>query len=270
MTESRERKQFNFDAVADIYDSAKYIIGVAERLAVVGNLKPGGKIFDVACGTGWATIAASKIVGSSGEVIGIDLSPKMLEIAMKKTASAGISNIKYLEGNAEALEFEEASFDNVISASSIFLLSDAGKALSEWYRVLKPGGTVAFNTFGQDAFHPVSEIFHDRMVQFEEKPVPRRKLSMTEPDQCKALLDNAGLIDTKVITEDLGIYFDDKEDCWMQISNELPNRPRIASLSPTKLEAFKNEFLKDIDHLLTDQGIWVSLPVNFCIGEKPV
>ena len=128
MTESRKRRQFNFDVVADIYDSAKYIIGPAERLAMIGNLKPDGKILDVACGTGWATIGASKIVGASGEVIGIDLSLKMLEIAMKKTASAGISNIKYLEGNAEALEFEEASFDNVICASSIFLLSDAENA----------------------------------------------------------------------------------------------------------------------------------------------
>ena len=269
MKESREEKLFDFDIVAEMYDSAKYLIRPAERLVAVSNLASGANVLDVACGTGWATLVAAKAVGTSGMVTGIDIATNLLGMAQQKAATAGILNTKFLVGNAEALEFKESSFDNVICASSIFLFKDAGRVLNEWYRVLKPGGNVAFNTYGQGSFHPVSEIFHNRLVQFEEKPSPRRQLRLADPDRCKDLLDNVGLINTRVITEDLGLYFDGKEECWNYISNELPSRQRIASLSPTKLEAFKGEFLKDINHLLTNQGIWISLPVNFCIGEKP-
>ena len=270
MTDSREEKRFDFDSVAEMYDSVEYTRKIAERLVAVSNLTSGANVLDVACGTGWATLAAVKVVGTSGTVTGIDLASNLLGMAQKKAASAGILNTKFLEGNAETLEFEESSFDNVICASSIFFFSDAGKALSEWYRVLKPGGNIAFNTFGQDSYHPVSEIFHDRLVQYEEKPSPRRQLRLADPNRCKDLLDKAGLINTRVNTEDFGFYFNDKDECWHHISNEMPSRQRIASLSPTKLEEFKGEFFKDIDSLLTDQGIWISLPVNFCIGEKPV
>jgi len=193
MTQSREEKRFDFDTVAEIYDSAKHLIRPAERLVAVSNLTSGANVLDVACGTGWATLVAAKAVGTSGMVTGIDISPKMLGIARQKAAKAGILNANFLEGNAEALEFKEPNFDNVICASAIFFFRDAGRTLNDWNRVLKPGGSIAFNTYGQGFFHPVSEIFHNRMDQFEEKPSPRRQPRLADPDQCRDLLDNARL-----------------------------------------------------------------------------
>jgi arsenite methyltransferase len=141
-----------FNAFALEYDNAKYLLEPAKRTAENAGHKKGQKVLDVACGTGWATMAAANLVGDTGFVTGIDIADQLLTLARAKATATGLKNIEYLRGNAESLEFDDNTFDTVTCASSLFIFQDPTKALCEWYRVLKPGGNVIFSVFGEEIF----------------------------------------------------------------------------------------------------------------------
>jgi ubiquinone/menaquinone biosynthesis C-methylase UbiE len=80
------------------------------------------------------------MTGPTGKVVGIDLMPKMLLRAKENLTLANLDNVTYEEASAERLSFPDNSFDVVISNGAFNLVPDKAKALSEVFRVLKPGG----------------------------------------------------------------------------------------------------------------------------------
>ncbi len=71
-----------------------------------------------------------------------------------------------------------------------------------------------------------------------------------------------------VVTEQLGFYVTDKQECWQQLSASLAIKPRLAMLSAKELESFKAEHFADLGSLVTAKGIWIDLPIHFGIGNK--
>jgi ubiquinone/menaquinone biosynthesis C-methylase UbiE len=193
----------------------------------------------------------------------------MLDVARKKTASAGLANVEYRVGDAEALPFEEASFDVVISALGIFFLSDMLKALHEWCRVLKTGGTIAFSSIGKDFGHPLMNLFNERLARYEgQTPTaqqPRERVDI--PDRCRELLKRAGVGEIEVITEQLGGYVQDTADIWREI-NSMINKLRLDRLGPALTEKFKVEYFNEIESLRTKQGIWIDSTILFSTAKK--
>ena len=95
-------------------------------------------MLDVACGCGNATIPAAK---TGAKVTGLDLTPELLEAAKANAAEAGVE-IEWIEGDAEQLPFDDASFDAVISVFGCMFAPDQKTTASEIARVLKPGGRI--------------------------------------------------------------------------------------------------------------------------------
>ena len=108
----------------------------------MGDLHPGETVLDVGCGAGFDTLIAARQVGMSGRVISVDMTPAMLEKATAGARAAGLSNIEFREGLAEALPVEDASVDVVISNGVINLCPDKMAAMQEINRILKPGGRI--------------------------------------------------------------------------------------------------------------------------------
>ena len=133
------------------YDSAWYSrlpIPVQECFCGVGNPfsmglpGQGFRVLDVGCGCGVDTLIAANFVGPGGQAVGVESSPAMLAKAQNNARSAGIDNVLFLDGDAESLPFENATFDLVTSSGVYNLVIDKAKALSEAFRVLKPGGRI--------------------------------------------------------------------------------------------------------------------------------
>ena len=82
------------------------------------------------------------MVGPSGRVTGIDMTPEMLDKARATAAAMGADNVTFIEADAERLPFEDHSFDVVISNGVIDLIPDKDAVFSEIYRVLVPGGRI--------------------------------------------------------------------------------------------------------------------------------
>jgi arsenite methyltransferase len=110
----------------------------------LGLLNPGEVILDVGCGAGVDLIFASKLVGPSGKVCGIDLTPEMVEKAQKNLQQAGVSNYEIKLAGSESIPYEEGSFDLVISNGVLNLSPLKEKSFLEIYRVLKPNGRLQF------------------------------------------------------------------------------------------------------------------------------
>jgi SAM-dependent methyltransferase len=108
----------------------------------LGDLRPGESVLDVGCGAGFDTLIAARQVGPEGRVISVDMTPAMLEKARAGAHEAGLANIDFREGLAEALPAEDGSVDVVISNGVINLCPDKMAAMQEIYRVLKPGGRI--------------------------------------------------------------------------------------------------------------------------------
>ncbi|MEJ7540746.1 demethylmenaquinone methyltransferase [Staphylococcus intermedius] len=102
------------------------------------DVQPGKIALDVCCGTADWTIALSQSVGPEGEVTGLDFSENMLKVGEEKTAH--MDNIRLVQGDAMALPFDDNSFDYVTIGFGLRNIPDYTQALSEMYRVLKPGG----------------------------------------------------------------------------------------------------------------------------------
>ncbi|HEC2190965.1 TPA: demethylmenaquinone methyltransferase [Staphylococcus delphini] len=102
------------------------------------NVQAGTIALDVCCGTADWTIALSQAVGPEGEVTGLDFSENMLKVGEEKTAH--MDNIRLVQGDAMALPFDDNAFDYVTIGFGLRNIPDYSKALSEMYRVLKPGG----------------------------------------------------------------------------------------------------------------------------------
>jgi arsenite methyltransferase len=106
----------------------------------LGELHPGERVVDVGCGAGIDTLIAAKKVGSEGRVIGVDMTPSMLEKARQASKEMRLANVEFREGYAEALPVEDGWADVVISNGVLNLMLDKTAALEEMSRVLKPGG----------------------------------------------------------------------------------------------------------------------------------
>ncbi len=156
-----------FDSIAHKYDFLNHFLSFGvdiywrKKLVNFLNPKPNQKILDVAAGTGDVGFAILK-KQPKAQVIGIDFSEKMLEIGRKKiedrirNSKFRISNtesrIQFQFGDAQNLEFEDETFNGVTIAFGIRNVKNREKAISEFYRVLKPGGKLVILEFGKPRF----------------------------------------------------------------------------------------------------------------------
>jgi arsenite methyltransferase len=121
--------------------SCESFAGVANPFSM-GALQPGEDVLDVGCGAGMDSLVAAQMVGATGSVTGIDMTPEMVAKARGSIAEMGLGNVRIVEGSAEHLPFDDASFDVVISNGVIDLIPDKDAVFSEITRVLRSGGRI--------------------------------------------------------------------------------------------------------------------------------
>ena len=106
----------------------------------MGELASGESVVDIGSGGGIDSLVAARMVGSDGEVVGIDMTPAMLERARAAATESGIGNVEFREAYMEEIPVPDGWADVVISNGVLNLTPDKQKTLAEMFRVLRPGG----------------------------------------------------------------------------------------------------------------------------------
>ena len=130
------------EELANVPDTAvESFAGVANPFSL-GRLQPGERVLDLGSGAGTDSLVAAQMVGPSGHVTGIDMTPEMLDKARRGAEAMRAANVEFVEGEVESLPFPDESFDVVISNGVIDLVPDKDAVFREIFRVLEPGGRI--------------------------------------------------------------------------------------------------------------------------------
>jgi arsenite methyltransferase len=138
------RLGYDDDAVAALPDRAvESFAGVADPVAL-RPLAPGARVVDVGSGGGLDAFLAARRAGPQGRVVGVDMTPEMVDKATATAAELGLDNVEFRLGLAESLPVADGWADVVLSNGVINLCANKGAVLSEMRRVLRPGGWLQF------------------------------------------------------------------------------------------------------------------------------
>ena len=134
-----EKLGYTAAELASIPEGSNLGLGCGNPSAI-GEVRPGETVLDLGSGAGIDCFLAAKKVGPKGRVIGVDMTPEMLERARGNAAAGGYDNVEFREGVIEDLPLPDGSVDVVISNCVINLSPDKPRVFREIARVLKPGG----------------------------------------------------------------------------------------------------------------------------------
>jgi len=211
--------------------------------------KPGSRVLDVACGSGYPAMEAARHVRPGGRVVATDISTEMLAVASRRATNGGLDNIEFLEMDAEELTVKDASFDAVTNAYGLMLCPDLPRALSEAHRVLKPGARVALVTWDEPSRSPFFSVITAVAAPFlglvpppSGAPGPFR---LSSPTQLGSLLRDAGFDDVRVDNVSMTLELASADD-YLQVFRDVAWKARVATLSGADLGRLKEEITQAV------------------------
>lgn len=137
-----ERIGYTKEDLAAVPDGANLGLGCGNPVGLA-SIKEGDTVLDLGSGAGFDCFLASRKTGPGGRVIGVDMTPEMLERARANAQRGGYDNVEFRQGEIERLPVEDNSVDVIISNCVINLAADKDRVLAEAFRVLKPRGRFA-------------------------------------------------------------------------------------------------------------------------------
>lgn len=263
MTETFNLSLEQAHAYEDLFVPALFAQWVPVLLRHAG-VAEGQDVLDVACGTGVVARGALEQVGESGRVRGIDLNPAMIDVARECAPQ-----VEWSVGDAADLPYDDDSCDAVVCQSALFFFPDPAQACREMARVLRPGGTLALQTYAGLDDQPGYGPFVDAVVR-HAGPQARSLLgtywSKGDPTELRELIETAGL-DPSSSESVLGQVGFPSVDAL--VHTEIQATPLASRLDDSAYLAIVDDARATLAEFHTAQG-GITLPIRaeFTAGQK--
>ncbi|MDQ3705379.1 MAG: methyltransferase domain-containing protein [Chloroflexota bacterium] len=271
----QRRSSFQLENIAPVYDELTFW---ASRFGVLlfDNLQPRKHldILDVGPATGFPLFELAGTFGDSCRVTGLDVWKEALERARLKQQAYNIPNVEIVEGDAAAMPFADARFDLVVSNLGINNFDNPQAALSECYRVLKPGGRLALTTNLKGHWREFYEVFRAVITETGNAQYLERLTANEEhrgtKESVSSLLEGAGFHVTRAVEDSFAMRFADGTALFNYTLTQLGFLDGWRGVvDPADEESVFSELERRLNEISERQGdLRMTTPMLYVEGEK--
>jgi ubiquinone/menaquinone biosynthesis C-methylase UbiE len=226
---------------------------VSKRMIELAEVKPGQRVLDIATGIGEPALLAASRVGPAGRVVATDLSSQMLDIARERATALGLTNVEFLEADAERLDFRDGSFDAILWRWGPTDLSNPSNALIAIRRMLTPDGSFVASVWeaGPKA-RPLASLAMTVAREMFDMPSP-------EPSPPENALEtemiDAGFSDVRTEEVTLTLAFASTDDCTQYLMDVSPVFASLLSDKSSERQAeYRRRLAEKLQQYVTADG----------------
>jgi SAM-dependent methyltransferase len=206
---------------ADRYDAVGRRLW--QRFLGAGLIAAVDRVLDIGCGTGESTRDAAR-AASAGRVLGVDLSARMLTLAAERTRAEGLTNVEYVQADAQVHRFDEQAFDVAISRFGAMFFADPVAAFRNIGTALRSDGRLALLAWRGLMDNEWLMEIREALAAGRTLPAPPcgtpGPFGLADPDGVRRILDEAGFTDVELTAfEEQMCFGSDAEDAWAFVGN---------------------------------------------------
>ena len=209
----QQREQWNAENQAKLWPKRERITNcVTPPLLDLLALQPGERVLEIGCGGGLAALEGAKHVGPSGEVVGLDISTPLVNLASSRAEAGGVRNVRFLTGDAQVDGVPGAAFDAAMSQFGVMFFADPVAAFANIRRHLRPGGRIAFACWQSPADNawfpgPILARYMPPPPPNPSGAPPPGPFAFADPNHVRKVLESAGFenIDREPFTADVAV-----------------------------------------------------------------
>ncbi|MEY2398779.1 MAG: hypothetical protein QOJ00_1953 [Actinomycetota bacterium] len=197
---------------------------LTDRLIKAAAFEPGMQVLDIGCGTGDLTIAAATAVEPGGSVLGVDLSEVMLNVAERETETAGLTNVRFQQCDAQVEPLAKGEFDLVVSSFGVMFFNDPVAAFTNIASALRPGGRVCFLVWQEMARNEWLSEIRAALAVGRSLPTPPNGMpgpfGLADDAATRETLIAAGYANVRIEAVDEPMYLgDDVDDAYAFVAD---------------------------------------------------
>jgi SAM-dependent methyltransferase len=264
--EAHEKSKATWDEMAPGWERNREYMSdttkhVAQWLVDHVDAREGDTILDIAGGPGDNGFLVADKVGSSGKVIETDFAPQMVEVAQRRAAALGLSNVETRVLDAEAMDLADASVDGIVCRWGFMLMIHPRAAMAECRRVLKDGRTMALSVWGGPEKNPWVTVPGMTMTQMGYPPGrdpfgPGGMFSLSDHDTLRTMLTDSGFTDVSIEEMPVEWKFDSFDHGWAfmtEVAGAIA--AAVKEMPPGEVDRFRAALEDNYQQYLTDSGL---------------
>lgn len=278
--EMRERQRAEWSAVAGGWQRHREKMSaptgsITERMLAMVYPGPGDRILDLACGVGEPAFAIAERVGREGRVLGLDLSPQMIEAAQAWAGEHGVGTVEFraIPGELD-LGVEAGSFDAATCRLGLMFMPDPVAALRELRAALRPGGRVVVSTWGPPEKNPNFALPMQILGRHADLPPTDPDapglFRFPTPEKLASALEAAGFTGIEAAAFQTPVVQAKSAEAYWYGVGELmaPLRPALESLDDERRRAVREDAVATIGELFPDGPVEMNGEVVIAAGVR--
>lgn len=254
-----------FDGAASDYgnENTDYFNIFAKRLVQLASLSPNATVLDIATGRGAILKEVLKVISPTCKAIGIDISKSMIEETSSEMSQKGYSNYELFCMDAEELNFDKDTFNDLFCAFGVFFFPNIDSTLKGFLKVLKPGGSLWLSTWSERGL--CSGNIVDAFAQIlgrDNFNTPLTLHRFDDKESIEHMLIQAGFKDILITSETIDFIYPTFED-WFSSLWSHASRGRFEKLNTQQLHSLKKILEHKIEPLMQPDGLHEHLGVHY-------